>query len=209
MARRFALILIITLLAAPLAAQRFTASIRGTVTDPNGDALPGATVSLEGTEDRSQPDDVHQTPPASTPSAICRSARTRFTFTLDGFKASVVSDIVPARRRRARGQRRTRTRRHLRDDHGRVRGDFRGHAQRRGLRPDQRRADPRTAAQRTELRPVDPPAAGRQRSRRLRHEEQGPAPRASTCRSAAAAPPATCGPSTARTTTTSARTAPS
>ena len=92
MARRLALILILTLLAAPLAAQRFTASIRGTVTDPNGEAVPGATVNLEGTE-----------------TGLNRTAFTNaaglYTFTdlpvgvyevaisLDGFRSSVVSDI--------------------------------------------------------------------------------------------------------------------
>lgn len=93
MARRLAVILILSLLAAPLAAQRFTASIRGAVTDPNGDALPGATVNLEGTE-----------------TGLNRTAFTNasgiYTFTelpvgsyevavsLDGFNTTVVSDIA-------------------------------------------------------------------------------------------------------------------
>ena len=92
MARRLALILILSLLAAPLAAQRFTASIRGAVTDPNGDAMPGATVNLEGTE-------------TGLNRTTFTNAAGLYTFTdlpvglyevavsLDGFKSSVVSDI--------------------------------------------------------------------------------------------------------------------
>ena len=176
MARRLALILILTLLAAPLAAQRFTASIRGTVTDPNGDALPGATVNLEGTETG-----LNRTT-FTNPAGIYTFGDLpvgayEVTVTLDGFNAAVVTDIAlhVADVREVNAQ--LELGRRLGDDHGRSRGNPRRHAERRGLRPDQRRADPRAAAQRTQLRPAHPPAAGRQRSRRFRHEEQGPAGR--------------------------------
>ncbi len=90
--RRLALILILSMLAAPLAAQRFTASIRGAVTDPNGDALPGATVNLEGTETG-----LNRTT-FTNPSGIYTFGDLpvgayEITFTLDGFKSSVISDI--------------------------------------------------------------------------------------------------------------------
>ena len=93
MARRLALILILTLLAAPLAAQRFTASIRGTVTDPNGDALPGATVNLEGTETGLNRTTFTNASGIYTFGDLPVGAY-EITFTLDGFKASVVSDIA-------------------------------------------------------------------------------------------------------------------
>ena len=93
MARRLALILILALLAAPLAAQRFTASIRGTVTDPNGDALPGATVNLEGTETG-----LNRTT-FTNPAGIYTFGDLpvgayEVTVTLDGFNAAVVTDIA-------------------------------------------------------------------------------------------------------------------
>ncbi|MDE2979028.1 MAG: carboxypeptidase-like regulatory domain-containing protein [Acidobacteriota bacterium] len=92
MARRLALILILTLLAAPLAAQRFTASIRGTVTDPNGDALPGATVNLEGTETGLNRTTFTNEAGIYTFGDLPVGAY-EVTVTLDGFKSSVVSGL--------------------------------------------------------------------------------------------------------------------
>jgi len=93
MARRLVLILILSMLAAPLAAQRFTASIRGTVTDPNGEALPGATVNLEGTETGLNRTTFTNEAGIYTFGDLPVGAY-EVTVTLDGFKASVVSDIA-------------------------------------------------------------------------------------------------------------------
>lgn len=93
MARRLALILILSLLAAPLAAQRFTASIRGTVTDPNGDALPGATVNLEGTETGLNRTTFSNASGIYTFSDLPVGAY-QVTVTLDGFNAAAVTDIA-------------------------------------------------------------------------------------------------------------------
>ncbi len=93
MARRLVpILLLFSLLAAPLAAQRFTASIRGTVTGPDGTPLPGATVNLLGTEtgfDRTT---------FTNESGIyafgdLTVGAYQVTVTLDGFKASEVTDI--------------------------------------------------------------------------------------------------------------------
>ncbi len=92
MTRRLAPLLVLSLLAAPLAAQRFTASIRGNVTDPNGGALPGVTVNLEGTETGLNrtvfTNDSGIYTFADLPVGVYE-----ITFTLDGFKSSVVSGV--------------------------------------------------------------------------------------------------------------------
>ena len=93
MARRLALVLILTLLAAPLAAQRFNATIRGIVTDPTGDAVPGATVNLEGTETGLNRTTFTNTAGIYTFSELPIGAY-EIAVSLDGFKSSVVTDIV-------------------------------------------------------------------------------------------------------------------
>ncbi len=91
-ARRLAPILALALLAAPLAAQRFTASIRGAVTDPTDEAVPGATVNLEGTETGLNRTTFTNSSGIYTFADLPVGAY-QVTISLDGFKSTVVSGI--------------------------------------------------------------------------------------------------------------------
>ncbi len=93
MTRRLALILILALLAAPLAAQRFTASIRGAVTDQNGGVLPGATVNLEGTETGLNRTTFTNESGIYTFSDLPVGAY-EINVSLDGFKAAEITEIT-------------------------------------------------------------------------------------------------------------------
>ncbi len=93
MTRRLALILILALLAAPLAAQRFTASIRGAVTDPNGGVLPGARVNLEGTETGLNRTTFTNESGIYTFSDLPVGAY-EINVSLDGFKAAEITEIT-------------------------------------------------------------------------------------------------------------------
>ena len=193
------------LLAVPAMAQRTTATIRGTVSDPTDAVVSGAKVTIKNedtgltrTAQHERVRDLHV--PRTCPSAATgsrsstpasrRRSRSKIILNVADERALDVQlttgDADRDRERRGAG--------------GRGPDD-----RRRGGRPHHGRAGARAAPERPQLPPARDPHARRQRARRPQREGQGAARRRRTSRSAARRSPRTCGRWTAPTTTTWAR----
>ncbi len=102
--------LLVMAMAVPAVAQKITAAIRGTVTDPTGAVVAGAKVTVKNEETGPHPYRRRRTPPATTPSPSCPSAATGSRSSWPGFKAASPEQDHPERRRRPRRRRRARRR---------------------------------------------------------------------------------------------------
>ena len=168
------LFLLASLLAAvPVLAQRTTATIRGTVTDPTGAVIAGAKVTVKN-------EDTGLTRTATTNSAGIYSfadlpvGSYRIEVEHPGFKPAVAQRRRAERRRRPRGRRPARRPASVSEVvNVEVAGGGGADGGRRRLGPRHRRAGPRAAAERPQLHPAHHAHAGRQRARRLNIKDKG------------------------------------
>ena len=102
--QRLSLTALLLLLAVPVFAQRFTAAIRGTVTDPSNAVIAGAKVTLKNEETGlTRTATTNEAGNYSFPDLPVGSYQVEVTFT--GFKSAVEDQDRRQRRRRARGER--------------------------------------------------------------------------------------------------------
>jgi len=89
--QQLVLVLLLLVISVPALAQRYTATLRGTVTDATGAVLPGATVTITGTETGLSR--VAYTNPSGNFTFDLPVGAYQLTVELEGFKKAVVSDI--------------------------------------------------------------------------------------------------------------------
>jgi hypothetical protein len=93
MSRRFAIVLLLTLLPAAAFAQQFKANVTGTVTDAQGAVVPGVTVSVTNTETNVSADSVTDSNGVFSIKDVV-PGKYKLTATLPGFKTFVREGIV-------------------------------------------------------------------------------------------------------------------
>ena len=107
--QRLSLTALLVLLAVPVFAQRFTAAIRGNVTDPSNAVIAGAKVTLRNEETGlTRTATTNEAGNYSFPDLPVGSYQVEVTFA--GFKSAVTDQDRRQRRRRARGERPARDR---------------------------------------------------------------------------------------------------